>query len=387
MPDSVTFVALDVHKESISVAESYPGSDGLTESRIPNTEQSIKRLVRSVSRRANGDVRFCYEAGALGYSIQRLIHNSAPGVSCTVVAPSRIPLAHRRHLKTDRLDARRLVNLFELGLLTEVCPPTPAEEAVRDLCRCRARGKTDLVRARHRLRKFLLRRNIIRPGATGWSKGHREWLSTLEFEHEPEQLAFADYLLAADEVDARLAHIDCALAEIASSKPYQERVGWLRCFRGIDTLSAMVLLAELHDPRRFASAPQLTSYLGLTPCVYASGASCRCGGISRAGNTHVRRLLVEAAFHYQVPRPVSRALESRRMGQPEWVVRHADRARDRLTRRYRSLRERGKSSKLATVAVARELAGFVWFVLSSDDGKLRSGRSSVWGGSGLPVGL
>ena len=241
--------------------------------------------------------------------------------------------------------------------------PTPAEEAVRDLCRARDDAREDGQRCRHRLGKLLLRRGLHYVGRA-WTQAHRRWINSLSWSHPAEQVVVDDYLVAIDQADARLAELDAQLATVAETDPYREPVGWLRCFRGIDTLTAMLLLAELHDVQRFPTARALMAYLGLVPGEHSSGDRHRRGPITKTGNALARRLVVEAAWHYRHRPGVGRTLAQRRRGQPRRVIALADKAQPRLCRRFRRLAEH-KPSPVAAVAVARELVGFVWAALST----------------------
>jgi transposase len=292
--------------------------------------------------------------------LQRQVTTSR--VSCDVVAPALIPRKPGERVKTNRRDARKLAELGRAGLLTAVQPPTPEDEAVRDLARARDDAREDLQRCRHRLGKLLLRRGLHFAGKN-WSRAHRRWIDTLAWPHAAERAVSEDYLLAIDQLEARLTALDERLTEIAQADPYREPVGWLRCFRGIDTLTAMLMLAELHDFRRFASAPALMAYLGLVPGEDSSGDKHRRGRITRTGNALVRRLLVEAAWHYQHRPSVGIALTRRRKGQPRRVIAIADKAQQRLCRRFRKLAAEHKPSPKIAVAIARELAGFLWAAL------------------------
>jgi transposase len=265
-------------------------------------------------------------------------------------------------VKTNARDARKLAELHRAGLLTEVRPPTPEEEAVRDLCRARDDVREDLQRSRHRLGKLLLRRGLHYRGRN-WTQAHRCWIESLQWTQAAERVVVDDYLLAIDHLEARRIELDARLAEIAETDPYRERVGWLRCFRGIDTLTAILILAELHDFRRFQSPRALMAYLGLVPGEDSSGEKHRRGRITRTGNTLVRRLLVETAWHYQHRAGIGVALARRRKGQSGRVIAIADKAQHRLCRRFRRLAEQHKPAPKIAVAIARELAGFLWAAL------------------------
>jgi transposase len=327
-----------------------------------NEPKAIDRLHRKLERDAPGPVRVCYEAGPCGYALQRQLTKGR--VSCVVIAPALMPRKPGDRVKTDKRDARKLAELFRAGLLTTVQPPTPAEEAVRDLARARDDARDDVQRARHRLGKLLLRRGLHYAGKN-WTKAHRQWIKTIHWEHAAERAVVDDYLLAIDQVESRLVELDVQLTETAQTEPYREPVGWLRCFRGIDTLTAMLILAELHDFRRFPSARALMAYLGLVPSEDSSGERHRRGRITKTGNTLVRRVLIEASWHYQHRPGVGPGLAGRRKGQPARVIAIADKAQQRLCRRFRQLKAKDKLPTKVVVAVARELAGFIWAALQS----------------------
>jgi transposase len=355
-----TYVGIDAHKKDLFIARLVGTQTTPVTWTVPNEPNAIRRMVRTLERDAPGPVRACYEAGPCGYALQRQMTTTR--VACQVIAPALIPRKPGDRIKTDRRDARKLAELFRAGLLTEVQPPTPEEEAVRDLCRARDDAREDLQRSRHRLGKLLLRRGLHFSGRN-WTQAHRRWIASLEWTHAAERVVVDDYLLAIDHLEARLIELDARLAEIAETDPYRERVGWLRCFRGIDTLTAMLMLAELHDFRRFQSARALMAYLGLVPGEDSSGEKHRRGRITRTGNALVRRLLVETAWHYQHRAGVGVALTRRRKGQPNRVIAIADKAQQRLCRRFRRLAEQHKPAPKIAVAIARELAGFLWAAL------------------------
>jgi transposase len=358
MEKGITFVGQDAHKVAIRVAMLLPDRTVAVEWECTYEKASVRRMVRKVIREAPGEVRFCYEAGPCGYALQRWIREA--GVECVVVAPSLIPRKTGDRIKTDRRDARKLAELYRAGMLTEVHPPTEEDEAVRDLCRAREDARQDLVRSRHRLSKLLLRRGCQwLEGKRAWSKGHRLWIRSLRFEHPEDQLVLDDYLLTIEQVEARLAALDQQIERVSQQERYAQVVGALRSFRGIDTLTAMTVVAELHDFMRFDSARGLMAFLGLIPSEHSSGSKRSRGPITKAGNGHVRRLMIEAAWHYR-HRPSVVILKKRRAGQPPQVVALADKAMRRLNRRFNRLLERGMPRQKVAVAIARELTGFVW---------------------------
>jgi transposase len=363
MKKGITYVGLDAHKKAIAVAVYFPGRQRPEEVRIVHEAKAVARWARKLRREAPGRVVCAYEAGPCGYALQRRLVEL--GLECQVVAPGLVPVKPGERVKTDRQDARKLGELLRGGLLTEVHPPTREEEAVRDLCRCREDAKQDLTRCRHRLTKLLLRRGITwTRGRKHWTQAHRAWLRTLRLEQAADQATLEDYLLAIEQVDERVRALNQQLEAVSTQEPYRKAVGWLRCFRGIDTVTALTVVAELHDFRRFQTARDLMGYLGLVPSEHSSSDQRRLGGITKAGNAHVRRVLIEAAWHYRHPPRVSYRLRKRREGQPALVIALADRAQSRLHRRYRWLSERGKAHNKIVVAVARELVGFLWAALS-----------------------
>jgi transposase len=356
---------MDAHKNSIAVAALFPECPEPVEWTEATTPEAIRRLARKLRREAPGEVRCCYEAGPTGYALHRQLE--AEGVICEVVAPSLTPVKPGSRIKTDRRDARKLAELLRAGLLTEVHPPSESDEALRDLCRCRDDVRVDLLRSRHRLTKFLLRRHCIyRQTKHHWGTRHWAWLEQLRFDDAISQTTFDSYLLAVRQLEERQQQLDEQLAHFGGQAPYREPVGWLRCFKGIDTVTAVCVVAELHDFRRFRSARELMSYVGLVPSEHSSGERERRGSITKAGNRHVRRLLVEAAWHHRHRPALSAPLRKRREGQPARVLAIADRAQERLSARYRRMTARGINNPKTIVAMARELAGYLWAVLHPD---------------------
>jgi transposase len=360
---------VDAHKKDLFIAMLIGTETTPVTWQLANEPNAVRRLVRKLEREAPGPVLMCYEAGPGGYALQRQV--ATPRVSCQVIAPALIPRKPGERVKTNRRDARKLAELLRAGLLTEVRPPTLAEEAVRDLCRARDDAREDRQRARHRMGKLLLRRGL-HFGGRNWTQAHRRWIAGLEWAQPAERIVVDDYLLAIEQLEARLTELDTRLSDIAQREPYREPVGWLRCFRGIDTLTAMLILAELHDFRRFHSPRALMAYLGLVPGENSTGEKHRRGRITRTGNALVRRLLVETAWHYQHRPSVGVALTRRRNGQPGRVIAIADKAQQRLCRRFRKLAAEHKPVPKIVVAIARELAGFLWAALQPAPGAARA---------------
>jgi transposase len=364
--NGITWVGLDAHKKWINVVMLVPGREEPVSWQESNEETTVRRLARRLNREAPGEVRSCYEAGPLGYVLQRELE--AQGVVCEVVAPSLIPIKPGERIKTDWRDARKLAELLRAGLLTEVRPPNEADEALRDLCRGRDSVRQDLMRARHRMSKFLLRRGYrYHDTQRHWGVRHMAWLRPLRFERAAAQATFDHYLLTIDHLEERLRQVDAHLGVFGAEEPYRRPVAWLRCFRGIDTVTSVSLVAELHDFRRFRSARALMAYLGLVPSERSSGEQRRQGGITRAGNLHVRRLLVEAAWHHRHRPVLSQPLRKRREGQPADIIAIADRAQERLHARFMRMTRRGIHYNKTVVAMARELVGYLWVTLYPRD--------------------
>lgn len=357
-----TYVGMDVHKKDIFVALLHPGTDEPVEWKLRHERRAIRRLARRLRLETEGELRCVYEAGPCGYALQRLLLRE--GIPTDVVAPSLIPVKPGERIKTNRRDARKLAMAARAQMLTAVHPPTEDEEAVRDLCRCREDAAEDLTRARHRLSKMLMRRGFVYRQGRNWTQRHRQWLRSLQFEDVATRSVFEDYLTAVEQGEERIRILDSRLEEMAQEEPYRERVGWLRCFRGIETVTAMTILAELHDFRRFDNPRRLMAYLGLVPSEHSSGEKRRRGAITKAGNSHVRRVLVESAWHYRHRPAVGVKLRKRREGQPREIITLADRAQRRLYRRFhRLVLASRKPSQKAVVAIARELVGFLWAAL------------------------
>jgi transposase len=359
--EDITYMGLDVHKRSIVVAVRQRGKL-VHEEQLPNEPAAITRWARGWKRRSGGRLKCAYEAGACGYALQRQLEKLE--ISCDVVAPSLVPRKPGDRIKTDRRDARKLAEYLESDHLTPVHPPTPAQEAGRDLSRARDDARRDRGSSRHRLLKFLLRHGkTYSPGRKHWTEAHRLWLTRLTFDQAPAQIVFDDYRLAVAQIDARIEALDRQIVELAQTAPYKAAVGALRCFRGIDTRTAFGLVTELHSIEHFDRPGGLMGFVGLIVRVDQSGDKQRRGGITKAGNSHARRLLVEASWHARHKPAIPVALRKRREGQPPEIVAMADVAQSRLYRRYWHLVQRGKPTTVAVTAVARELTGFVWAAL------------------------
>ena len=354
-----TVVGLDVHKESIVAAVLPPDSDRVAlTTKFENTPAALKTFVERL--RLRGALTFVYEAGPCGYQVHRDL--TAQGQECVVIAPGLIPKRPGDKVKTDRRDAEKLAQLQRAGQLTAVNVPTREDEADRDLVRAREDVLSERLRARHRLGKFLLRHGLVWRTTAAWGVKHREWLKALRFELASETRTFEAYLRGVDEVEARLNGLDCEVLALAEKKEWRVLVANLRCLKGVDTLSAVTFAVEVRDFRRFPSAREFMGYTGLVSQEYSSGESVKRTRITKVGNAHVRRVLVEAAWSYgKMDRSGKTLLKRREGGSPE-AVSTARRAQERLCRKFRKMVGRGKPRQKAVTAAARELAGFVWHI-------------------------
>jgi transposase len=360
MEEGTTFVAFDDSKRRI-VAGILRSGESVAELReLPNTAEQVGRFLRRL-RGEGAPVRVCYEAGVSGYELYRQVR--AQGAECVVVAPSLTPRRPGQRVKTDRRDARKLVGLFRAGELTAVHVPDEDQEGARDLVRLREAVRQDVMRWRHRLLKLLLRHGRVYTLGRHWSAQHWRWIDSQRFADPHLQQAVEGTREILEQAAARLKALDQALTALADLPAYREAVGWLRCFRGVNTLSAVILLTEVVDFRRFHRARELMAYLGLVPSEYASGERHARGGLTKAGNAHARRILIEAAWHYRHRPALLGRLARCTQGQPRTVVDHAWRAQQRLHRRYRHLLGRGKRGPVVAAAIARELVGFLWAVM------------------------
>jgi len=353
----IRYIGLDVHKATISAAIAEESGAPTSYGRIPNDPAAMRTLMTRLGG-PQVELRVAYEAGPTGYALHRQLTSMA--ISCMVVAPSLIPRQPGNKVKTDRRDALKLARLLRSGDLTPVWVPDEAHEALRNLVRARADAKADQLRAKHRLSKFLLRQGCWPPiGVRTWSQRYFQWLRQLEFEHLPDQVVFADYLAEVTAEGERIKRLEAALHQCAQSSSQVALIRALQAFRGIGFLSAVTLVAEAGDLRRFRTAPQFMAYVGVVPSESSSGGKQQRGAITKTGNTLLRHVLGEAAHHARHAPRVSGTLKRRQADLPRELVELAWRAQVRLHTRYRHLSVRIGSLKALT-AIARELAGFVW---------------------------
>jgi len=354
MTTTITAVGLDVHARSTEGAALHLPSGELRRTRFGPGIEPVVAWLRELPQ----PVHACYEAGPTGFGLYRAVCEA--GIRIDVVAPGKTPRRSGERRKSDRKDAELLARLLPTGALTAIAVPSARFEAARDLARAREQLRGDLMRARHRVSKLLLRHGRVYPGKTTWTQEHRRWLAGQRFGDPNSELAFCDYLAAVDGLVARKQALDERLSRLAAEDDLWPTVARLRCFRGIDTLSALVLHLEVHDWERFASPAQLPGWLGLVPSLEQSGESSQQGAITKTGSRYARRILVESAWQYQRPPRIGVTLRNRQQGQPAHVLQIAWRAQHRLHRLGQRLRARGKPENVANVAVARELACFLW---------------------------
>lgn len=354
--ENVRFVGLDVHADSIAIAVADPGrgEPGLLAT-IPNdTVLLLKRLRRL------GAVKCCYEAGPTGFGLHRAL--TAAGVDCVVVAPSLVPTKAGDRVKTDGRDAVKLARFLRSGDLTAVCVPDEATEAMRDLERARDDARKAERAARHQLQKFLLRHGRRSPVKTAWSQRHLEWIRKQHFAYPAQEAVLVDYLKTVEDLGERVTRLTKSIVDQVENWSQKPLVKALQALRGVSLISAAIIVAELGDIARFQTAPQLMAYLGLVPSESSSGETRRQGRITRTGNGHVRRILTEAAWAYRFRPGESRAIRARGQGVSDQVKGIAWRAQVRLCGRYRTLTARGKNKNRTIIAIARELAGFIWAI-------------------------
>jgi len=361
MPGTMTYVGFDVHARSMHAAAVDVMSGELTRYRFRGDLETPVAWLRTLP----GPVRGCYEAGPTGYGLARALE--AAGIGCVVAAPGKIERAAQDKLKTDQRDAERVLRLLMIDALHPVRVPTVEEEALRDLIRAREDVRGDLMRARQRLSKLLLRHDILyEDSASTWTQRHRSWLRAQQLGGGA-QATLLDYLGAIDTLELRRGTLEKTIGELVPASSYAQAVARLRCLRGIDTLSAAGLCAEIGDFTRFERPGKLMSYVGLVPSENSSGESRRQGPITKTGSRHARRLLVEASWHYRKTPSRGITLQRRQDGQPANIIAISWQAQQRLHRVWQRLAEqRGKRRTIVAVAVARELTGFCWALARAD---------------------
>ena len=361
MKEKVRFLGLDVHAETIAVAVAEPDGEVRSLGTIANREESIRKLVKRLG--APEHLRACYEAGPTGYVLYWQL--TQLGVECAVVAPTLVPTKAGDRVKTDRRDALKLGRSHRSGDLTAVWVPDADSEALRDLVRAREAAKQDQLRARHRLSKFLLRTGQ-RPalGMKAWTEPYMAWVRQVRFEQPAQQATLLDYLHEVDHMAARVKRLEQAITEVVKRAPpqVQEVVRGLQALRGIAEISAVTIVAELGQISRFDTARQLMGYSGAVPSEDSSGKRKQRGSITKTGNAHLRRIVVEAAWSYRHRPAIGPRLRKRQEGVPEPIKEIAWKAQVRLSKRYARLAAAGKDQRKVITAVGRELLGFIWAI-------------------------
>jgi transposase len=355
------YVGLDVHKDSIAVAYAPEerGTEVVSLGAIGTRQSDIDKLIRKLQSKS-APLVFVYEAGPCGYWLYRYL--TRKGLVCHVVAPSLIPRKPGDRVKTDRRDAMALARSMRSGDLTSIYVPAVDDEAIRDVSRGREDALRDLKATKHRLKAFLLRQDIRYEGRATWSAAHLRWLAEVVCPTPAQQIVFQEYVRAVIEQTERRRRLEGALHETVKGWRLYPVVQAIQALRGIDLTGAVILIAEVGDLTRSATPRQLMSYLGLTPSEYSSGERRRQGGITKAGNGHARRALVEGAWAYRYPAKVSRHLQLRLEALPAEIQTISWKAQVRLCKRYRQLTARGKHVNQVVVAIAREMAAFAWAI-------------------------
>ena len=370
-------VGMDVHKDTLMVAVLPESAEKPTiVKQLPNDERALRRFLARIAK--DGELHCCYEASGAGYVLQRAIERW--GHACEVIAPALILTRPGHRRKHDRFDAIELAKQHRAGLLVAVRIPSEAEERVRDLVRCRETFQREILKSRHYILKFLRRRGFVFREGSNWTQKHFHWLRSLLTQGElvvEDRDVLGEYLALLEYKIDRRDELDRKIEKLAVTPAYKEAVARLRGFRGLDTHGAMVLRSELGDLRRFGSPRQLMAFVGLVPSEHSSGDRENRGSITKAGNSHCRHVLVQAAWSYRYPPRVGARLRERQEGLPPEVVAHSWKAQHRLHKLFRRIEER-RGSRIAVVAVARELAGFVWAVLQDVDseGHLQQARAA-----------
>ena len=374
--ETKVYVGMDVHKDSVMIAVLPEGAREPTlVKRLSHDPRGIRRLLDRLAR--EHEVRACYEASGAGYVLERKIRSW--GHECEIVAPSLIPRRPGERRKHDRKDAEDLARLYRAGELVTIRVPAEREERVRDLVRCRETLQREALQSRHYILKFLARRDLVYREGRNWTVKHFAWLRAIQRDgvlEVEDQVAFGEYLALLDYKLGRREELDRQIEALALEPPYKEAIGRLCCLKGISTHAAMVLVTEIGDFRRFEHPGKLMAYVGLVPTEHSSGGSRRQGSITKAGNSRVRHVLVQAAWNYRFPPRQSAVLKRRQQGQPPDAVAHSWKAQHRLHKVYKRLAFR-KNNKIAAVAVARELAGFIWALMQDCAPDHEAGRKAA----------
>lgn len=355
---SLIYVGMDVHKDSISIAIFRDNNREVEfERQIRNEASKIRKFFNKLKEKEQNIIT-CYEAGPTGFALYRILEEM--NIGCSVAAPSLLPRRPGDRIKTDKRDAVMLAKVLRNQEIVPVYVPTTKDESVRDYLRMCNDMKTDLKKHKQRLIQFLLRLDKkYDTGKSYWTGAHRAWIKSIIFDEAIHKDVFNEYYTAIVEQELKILRLNETIKEISTQKKYSERVSKLRCMKGIDTLTALTFVSEIGDFRRFGSAQKFMAYLGLVPSENSSGSRRSLGGITKAGNSRLRHLLIETSWHYRHYNP-SKRLALRRKAQSLETISYADKAGKRLNKKYMKLMSRGKIAQKTVTAVARELSGFIW---------------------------
>jgi transposase len=358
MTNNITWVGMDDSAKTINLAI-FKGQElnPREELVVINNSTGLGRMAKKL-KTLPGEIRCVYEAGVNGYYLQRYL--AKHGIACDVAAPSLTPRRAGNRVKTDKLDAKALARLYRAGELTCIVIPQNEQESLRDLLRAREDALEDQLRARHRLARFLMRRGWRYGDGKNWSQGHLRWVKSIRFEDDRDQMVLDEYRLALAEQTERLDRLNERIEEVAKHPTYDTRVRYLMALKGIRVLTAMTIIAEALDLRRFTDAPAFMAAIGVVPSEESSGEVERRGRITRTGNSHIRRVMIESAWTYQHSSVSGKTIRNRRKGLPAEVLEIARQCDKRLHQKFRRMSNRGKNRQKIAVAVSRELAGFVW---------------------------
>ena len=367
MKNNNTFIGMDVHKSSINIAIASKGRKGQVRhyGKIEGTLSALDKVVRKLVSKGDS-LHFVYEAGPCGYQIYR--HLTAQGFDCSVVAPSRVPKQSGNRIKNDRRDALMLARLHRSGELTAVYVPLAEDEAMRDLTRAREDAKGNEKKSKQRLRAFLLRSGHRYSGRSPWSRAYMRWLSDIKMPHQVQQIVLQEYIDTLSECKVRVQRLTEQIRQLLPQWQLFPVVQALQSLRGVALIVAATTVSEVGDLKRFQDPAELMSYLGLVPSEHSSGENIRRGSITKAGNGHVRRVLVEAAWAYRYRARISRALLKRQENLPQPIRDIAWKAQLRLCSRYRHFWAKGKAKQVIVTAIARELCGFMWAIANETEG-------------------
>jgi transposase len=362
MREKLRFLGLDVHAETIAVAVAEPDGEVRSLGTIANREESIRKLIRKLG--PPSQLRACYEAGPTGFVLYWQLVQL--GVECAVVAPTLVPKKSGDRVKTDRRDALKLARSHRSGDLTAVWVPDEGSEALRDLVRAREAAKQDQLRVRHRLTKFLLRTGQRPPlGVKAWTERYVEWIQQIHYTHPAREATLLDCLNEVQHMGERVKRLEQSIVDVVklAPAPVQEVIRGLQALRGVAHISAVTIIAELGNiSSRFESARKLMGYSGVFPSEDSSGERIRRGGITKSGNAHLRRIIVESAWSYRHRPSIGARLRKRQEGVPAEITEIAWKAQNRLHRRYMKLMAAGKEQRKVMTAIARELMGFIWAI-------------------------